>query len=319
MIDPSHDTDEALKEVLECWPEYFDYTEGDVWQKVLRKMGVGAVWWARREDHENPLDYVVGFFPDLEDDIAALRSAVKTGTQAGQQVKSKPREFLENTPRMVFVIDTSAPLDTIRQALQKMQAVIQGLRKEVGLQENGVRNRLRDWKKHLEVYEAVLPQRERNKKAWRIWREGLSFAEAFKLLSKDGELSPQERQLFQELDKVGRKPRDVFKAYVKTSERGHGRGKKGDVESGFDSSGNKVPTVDFDFAEVELRVEGASVEVAKTELPAYANQLEAMLAVWLPHFTWTKHRWPDGCRKWRPNRRWLKWAEERIAAAWREG
>ncbi|MCX6907229.1 MAG: hypothetical protein NTY01_04210 [Verrucomicrobia bacterium] len=297
-------------------------SEGSAWQ--LRRVKVEdkglAEQWKKISGETGPVApcfHPVGApstFENLEMWLAMARQEGDSETVA--KCEANMAKFLREHSQMDFVLDTSLPVETVVGELRRELGKIKRLRASVKLPRNEKRGRLRDWEKHLELYDAVLPQRERNKTAWRIWHEGLSFADAFKLLNVEQTLSDDERKLFQELDQRGRKPRDVFKAYVKESRRG----KKTDVEYGFDARGDTVPTVDFDYAAVELRVNNATVTVAKNDLPNLAGQLDTMLAVWLPHFTWSKYRWPARFAKKRSDtlRGWMQSAEERIQAAWRE-
>ena len=232
-----------------------------------------------------------------------------------ERTKGNMRKFLEEYSLMDFVIDPSLIFHGergISARLEQQIKQIKDLRERVGLKRDVHPPRLRDWKKHLAVYDAYQPHWENNKRKFealqRIWRERLGFVKTFDLLGVN--LSNVERPLAAELDRRGRRPVGLFK--IKTM-----LGAIDLAKSGWDNS-EEVATVDFDYDLIEAQIDDTALTTARRELPSYTAQLPQILAAWRPYFSIPPVRLPaqldtlNGDTR----RKWFKWARARIEAAY---
>ncbi len=353
-IDPNiTDTGNALKVLLAKRPDYF---QSPLWPQAWLKTSGAVAWWNQFGAWGCAWSGGTTAIRDFHGSVALfsrLKRAfdhAETNKSKGERFRNKHlkarflmRKFLESHPHMDFVIDTTLPPSTIRNHFERQLAEIKQLRQRVGLRRDDQPPRLRDWSKHLELYDAYLPCWESNKRKFealqRIWRDHLGFLKAFELLGVD--LSDSERQLANTLDRQGLRPKGFYKFAGKVmseltpiagysvlgqtdlpAHKQDGRYQESPhafVEGSEDEDGGSEPmqAVGFDYGEVEALIDGAEAEVLDEE-PCESQEHKAALLLWRPYFSIPPVHLPAPFDSVDHDKRhnWFRSAQRRIRAAW---
>jgi len=199
-VNPTDGVRRAIRQVLQAQPRYF---QSVVWQRAqLKTMGAAAEWnefaergcaWNSRMCEE---------FNCLVADVDGNHELRRN------QAKLELARLLGSNSRMDFAINTSLPVRTVTGQLEAILQQIKQLRRLVSLPRNEKRSRIRDWRKHLKLYDVYRPLWEKRLAVREIGQKALGFVDALERLGLV--LTGRDLNLAKKLDEHNQKPKDFY-------------------------------------------------------------------------------------------------------------
>lgn len=274
-------------------------------------------------------------------DTAWMEDAHRKCEQEHETAKARMKKFLQDHSLMDFVLDTSLPVGTVKDELEKIVVKIKQLRVYVGLPEDEAAGRMPSkWEQQLALRNACEPRRKRRMALGQLVKRDLGFVDYFRLA--EVELPDDQLAFAQKLDAAGKKPPEVFNIVVEI-ERDPSRAVKlpraargeyqndgqprehiaatGPEDADADANQGSVTgdeSYDFDYDAIDANL-GRTEPTVRPVTESSAGNVEAgFLREWLSHFSIPAVTLPDSAKNLPDSTRksWLREARRRIAAAW---